>query len=80
MLIAAIITSIATVIIAWYAYCNYRLYKVIQEKDAEYKEQISDLYQAIVIATLLSGPSSYGGIEEAIKEFNRHYKGKTKVF
>jgi hypothetical protein len=55
------------------------LYKVIQKKKAEYKEQISDLYQAIVIATLLSGPTSTGGIEKATQEFKSLYKGKTRI-
>jgi len=79
MIIAAIVTSIATIIIAWYASCNYKLYKIIQEKNTEHKEQISDLYQAIVIATLLSGPTSTGGIEKAIQEFKSQYKGKTRI-
>jgi len=78
-MLPAVITSIAIAIVAWFAYCNYRLYKVIQKKDTEYKEQISDLYQAIVIATLLSGPTSTGGIEKAIQEFKSHYKGKTRI-
>ena len=80
MLMATIAMAVATVIIAWYASCNYKLYRTIQEKDTEHKEQISDLYQAIVIAILFSGPPSYARIEETIKEFNKHYKGKTKIF
>jgi len=77
---ATIAMAVATVIIAWYAYCNYRLYKTMQEKEIEYKEQISDLYQAIVIATLMSGPTSFADMGKTIEAFNSYYKGKTKIF
>ena len=80
MIITNIIIAVASATIAWCTYLNYKLYQVIQKKDKEYKEQISDLYQGIIIATLISGPSSYGQILQAIEEFKKHYKGKTKIF
>ena len=77
---ANIVIAVGTAVIALYTICNYKLYKAIQKKNEESRIQTSDLYQAIVIATLLSGPSSYGQMPAAIEEFKKHYKGKTKIF
>lgn len=39
-----------------------------------------DLYEAIVIATLISGPSGVGALDQAIEAFKRYFNGKTKLF
>jgi hypothetical protein len=76
------ITSIATGVIAIYAFMSYRLGSEIQKRDKEHQQQISDLYQAISITNLLSGPVQVGSIEMAdkIKAFKSHYKGKIPIF
>lgn len=79
-IIAIGISAIATVVIAACAVINYKMYLNIQEKNEEYRERTQDLYQAIVVATLLSGPSSYGSFEDCKEFFKKHYSGKTKIF
>ena len=90
-IITSIISALATVVIAIVTWQNYRLIKIInkkeeeyklalREKDEEYRSHIKDLYQAIVISNLLSGPSSYGSLGQAIDAFKSQYKGKVKIF
>ena len=79
------IITIATVAIFFCAFASYRLASKIQERDEEHRQQISDLYQAIVISNLISslaGPdlSNLSLIENMIREFNKKYKGKTPIF
>lgn len=81
MIIAfTLISAIATAVIAYFTWQNYKMYQAIQDKDEEYKKQTSDLYQAIVVATLLSGPSSYGAFNQCKDAFKATYSGKTKIF
>lgn len=75
--LAIVISAIATVAIAIFTWLNYQIYKKLQEKDEEYKNQISDLYKAIVISNLLSGNSD---LDMTYKRFNKEYTGKTKIF
>ena len=79
--------TIATIIIAIYAWRSHKLAEQIKHanelretEDKEFRQRISDLYQAIVISTLLSAPSGYGAIGEAIDAFRSYYKGKTLIF
>lgn len=77
---AAGITAIATLAIAWFTWLNYKMYRAIQKKDEEYKRKTRDLYEAIVVATLVaSGRAAFdfGGIKNT---FNAHYKGETPIF
>lgn len=90
-IISQIISAIATVVIAIVTWQNFLLIKKINKRDAdyrkhlankddEYKSNIKDLYQAIVISNLLSGPSSYGALNQAIDAFKSQYKGKVQIF
>ena len=87
MAIATVLMTVATVFLAIFAFQSNKLSKEIKRmsdlrevEDAQYKQQISDLYQAIVISTLLSGPSSYGAFGQARDAFNSLYKGGTSIF
>ncbi|HOX22222.1 MAG TPA: hypothetical protein PLL10_02065 [Elusimicrobiales bacterium] len=84
---ATAFSALATIVIAVWAYKSHKLAEEIKKstdvqkkENDEYRTQVSDLYQAIAIATLISGPSSTGGADAAIKCFKNHYKGKTPVF
>lgn len=74
------ISAIATVAIAYFTYQNYNMYKIIQNRDEGYKKQTRELYQAIVISTLLSGPSSYGSYSQCKDIFKKEYRGETTIF
>lgn len=80
IIVSTCISAIATTVIAYFTYQNYKMYKVLQNKDEEYKKQTRDLYQAIVISTLLSGPSSYGAYRECKEVFKKEYVGETPIF
>jgi hypothetical protein len=94
MVIASAISAIATIVIAIYAGKSHELsvksYQLAQEikvanelktkGDQEFREQVSDLYQAIVISTLLSGPGTYSIMDSLIDAFKSKYKGKTPIF
>jgi hypothetical protein len=85
--ISPLISMVATAVIAFYAWRSYELSQQIKNTndlkikgDQEFREQLSDLYQAITISTLLSGPSSTGAFDRAISAFKSQYKGKTPIF
>ena len=80
--ISGIINTAATTVIAVFTWLNFLMYKDIQKRDEEYKAKTCDLFQAITLATLLSGSSgtSTAIVDEMIKIFNDKYSGKTKVF
>ncbi len=70
------IITIATVVIALSSIVNVLLAYF-------YSQQTSDLYQAIVISTILSDPNATEGsshLGNKIGSFKKHYKGKTPVF
>ena len=84
---SSIVTALATTAIAIFSWNSYCLSKQIKKatedqikRDEEFKSQIKDLYQAIVISNVLSGPSSYGALTQAIDAFKSQYKGKFKIF
>ena len=78
-----IIIAIATVVIAGCAIVSYRLAKSMEKRDKEYRQQTSDLYQAMVITYMmhgLEGASAFSTLENKIREFQMKYKGKTPIF
>jgi len=86
-MISSFITAIATTVIAlfsWRSFCLSKEIKKIAEnqhtKEEEFKSQTKDLYQAIVISNILSGPSSYGALNQAIDAFKSQYTGTFKIF
>lgn len=91
IVIATIVSSLATAAIAWLSWSTLQLSKVIKtrdenyqkqlaEKEDEHRKEIRDLYEAIVIATIISGPSSFGQFEDAKNAFMQTYKGTTRIF
>ena len=54
------ITAIATATIAFWGGCSLLLAWRIKSKEDEYKQNINDLFQAIVISNILSGEGGKG--------------------
>jgi len=87
-LIAICISALATGVIAWYAIANHKLTSKIQSRDDEFRQQISDLYKAIVISNLMGSfklddlSDGRERLREAIELFAREYQkiGKTPIF
>ena len=90
IVIATCISAIATGVIAYYAIVTHVLTTKIQSRDDEFRQQIGDLYKAIVISNLmvakgLGPPDTVGSTwDYKIIEFNGIYegpaKGKTTIF
>lgn len=89
--ISVVVTAIATCVIAYYSYASNRLANEMKLQDARYQErleklskhhqsELSDLYQAITIATLMGGSSNTNVVKELIKTFNQYYCGNIKIF
>lgn len=78
--LGTLVTAAATVGIFLFTLQTYKLYETMQTKQAEQDQRFNDLFEGIVIATLLSGPSSYGAYKDCKKQFLQEYKGKTAVF
>lgn len=78
--LAIIVSAVATGVIAVYTRKSYSLDSSLKERDDEFRQTLQDLYQAIVVATILSGPSSYGAFDDAKRTFQNHYAGTTPIF
>jgi hypothetical protein len=87
---ASCVTAVATVVIAIYAFVSHNLSKAIQhsvtQRQREFEEstqrrheELADLYQAIVLATMITTPERNGGFGGAIQQFRSKYKGKTPI-
>ncbi len=85
--LSLIISAIATLGMLIVSTFNFCLLKRINDekkisenkqdiKDQEFREQLSDLYKAIVISNLLSGNSDISITQNAFKS---QYKGKTQI-
>jgi len=73
-------SALATIGIFIFTLINYRMYQKIKKENKEQQQRFNDLFEGIIIATLLSGPSSYGAYRECKNRFFKEYKGKTKIF
>ena len=76
------LTALATIAIAICALFSYRLASKIQSRDEEFRRQIKDLYQAIVISVMIhaQGPTGEAStMQGRMKWFKEHYKGKTPI-
>ncbi len=85
--LSAVVTTIATVMIWVYAHRSHQLAMALKQvdemrtrKDEEFRQQLRDLYQAIVVATLLGAPAGVVGVKPAIAQFEALYTGKTEIF
>jgi len=76
----SIVSAIAIVVIAIYTVISYRLSSRIKSRDDEFRQQVSDLFKAIVISNIITFPKPP---TLAIKEFNNYFEkagGKTRIF
>jgi CTP-dependent riboflavin kinase len=91
LLIAALVSAISTAIIATYAVISHRLtnainrqsdetVKRLEVQSTERHRELTDLYQAQIIAMMQTGPGAWSHMKEQIIEFNKHYRGQTKIF
>jgi|WetSurMetagenome_2_1015567.scaffolds.fasta_scaffold395432_2 hypothetical protein len=80
--ISTIMAAIATAIISFYAWKAHQLTVAIKQKDAAHQQEIKDLFQAIVISNILSGPHEVGSslLESRITQFNQWYNGNIQIF
>ncbi len=78
--VSACISTIATCIMAFYTKQTRDIYKRTVASQDQFQGQLSDLYQAIVIATMQSANSAPDVLPSFITEFKKYYKGKTKIF
>lgn len=78
--IGSLVTAAATVGIFLFTRKTYDLYQMLHKNQKEQEQRFNDLFEGIVIATLLSGPSSYGAYKDCKKQFLQEYKGKTGIF
>ena len=86
-LLSIVVTAIATAVIALFTYRTYQVYTSMkeimnqsQQKMGQDQDETKDLYEAIVVATLISAPSGTGKTNVAIEVFKHYYKGRTKLF
>jgi len=80
LVIEPLLLALATIGIFWFTRLTYNLYRDMQKKQQEQEEKFNDLLEALVIATILSGPSSTGAFGNAKTTFLQEYKGNTKIF
>lgn len=83
MILTDWINAISTVVIAVFTGLNYAMFLSINKKDNEYKQQVGDLYQALVISNIISAPtvsSGVAGLEGLKNVFKSEYHGKTEIF
>ncbi len=78
--ICIMFTGLATGFIAYYARESNRLASEIQKLNTKHSQELSDLYQAIVIATMLSDKNDKHSITLAIDVFKKHYNGSVEIF
>ncbi len=82
------VTAFATAVIAYYSYVSNKLSNAIRDQEINSRQalekmterhhnDLGDLYQAIVIATLIGGHSP---TEQTIKEFTKLYSGDVEIF
>jgi hypothetical protein len=79
---SSVIIIIATTAIAACAIASFFLALKIQKRDNEYRQQTSDLFQAIVISNILSDPQATLGsthLDHKLIVFEEFYKGKTPI-
>ena len=80
IMIASIVSALAAGVIAYYAYTSHELACAIKTGEDEFRQQVSDLYKAIVVSNLLSGPESFHQIDDSIQRFSEKYTGTTPIF
>ena len=93
-MVSIVVTTAATVVIALYAWKNHRVavnsYGLSQElaqkesnrsqREQEFRQQMKDLCEAIVVATIVSDPTRSGQYVNTVSAFKALYKGQTPLF
>ncbi len=74
--LSIIVSAIGTAVIAGFAVTNYLLAKAIKSKDEQHQQELSDLYQAMVLSNLTCTEE---GMTHSIADVGRHYTGKTII-
>ena len=76
-----ILSAVSTCVIAVFSIVNFFLAWSIRAKNDEYQNQVSDLFQAIVISNII-GPEARRDekVDHNIRQFKEKYKGKTPIF
>ena len=74
------ITVAATCAMFWIGWLSYKLAKRVQDQAEQQQKDFIDLFEAIVISNLLSGPSSTGNFGNVMQAFKQKYKGKREIF
>ena len=80
---ASLVSAMATVVIAFCAIVSFSIAFSLWKRDKEFRQQTSDLFQAIVISNILSDPEARLGnfkLDDNIEAFKELYKGKTPIF
>lgn len=79
---ATAVSAVSTAVIGYFAYVSFKLQNAVNLKADQHRQELADLYQAIVIATILSGISgtNTGEIKKQMNNFNEHYSGNTIIF
>ena len=87
MALATIVMAIATVCLAIFACQSNKLAMELKRtndlkeiEDKEFKQQISDLYQAMVVAMIVDTAQGANRTQAVINCFKQYYKGKTIIF
>jgi len=78
ILVASIVSGLATVAIAFLALYSYQLNKSLSNKSEQHEQVMKDLLNAMVIA-LLSAPHGGEAQNKGMIRFKQHYKGKTPI-
>lgn len=66
------IIALATAVIAFYSVALWRATQKAGEREEEFRGQLSDLYQAIVVATVISAIGYAEEPEPVIRQFRQH--------
>ena len=74
--LGTITTAFAMIYVALFTFETNRSNDLRETKDKEFRQQLSDLYQAIIIATAIGGPHD---TSKVLKKFRELYKGKTPI-
>lgn len=78
--LSTIITTLATCVIAYFAWASHQVALAIQQQEKAHQKELTDLYEAIMIATVMGGQGNSGVVNTSIETFKKHYKGSTPIF
>ena len=83
IIVATWVSAVSASFIAIFGGISLWLAFTIRAGDKRFRQQVSDLYQAIVISNILSDPEAQytsSHLAHKISAFKEFYKGKTTIF